>query len=85
MIVAAFRPEAVLADRPRGLVHDLILGRPAVLEREVEARELELDPDHVRLERTEPFLEQFLPGLVTLEHDNRPRIHRRRMILAPSG
>ena len=77
--------EPVLADRPRGLVHDLVLRRAPVLEREVVARELELDPDHVRLERAEPFLEQLLPGLVTFEHDNRPRIHRRRMILAPSG
>ena len=78
-------PEPVLADRTRRLVHDLVLGRAAVLEREVEARELELDPDHVRLERTQPFLEQLLPGLVALEHDDRPWIHRRRMILARSG
>ena len=79
------QPEAVLADRTRRLVDDLVLGRPAVLEGEVVARELELDPDHVRLERAQPFLEQLLTGLVTLEHDNRPWIHRRRMILAPSG
>jgi hypothetical protein len=56
-----------------------------VREREVEAWKLELDSDHVRRKRTQRLLEELLPGLVSFEHDDRPRIHRRRMIVAPNG
>jgi hypothetical protein len=36
-------------------------------------------------ERAQRLLEELLPGLVSFEHDDRPRIHRRRMIVASSG
>ena len=65
------QPQPVLADRPRRLVHDAVRGRAAVLEREVEARELELEPDHVRLQDAQRLLEQLLARLVALEDDDR--------------
>ena len=67
----------MLADRPRGLVDDAVRGRPPLRQREVVARELELEPDHVRLEDAQRLLEQFLPGLVALERRTiAARIHR---------
>ena len=41
-------PESALADRLRGLVHDRVLRRAAILEREVVARKRELRADDVR-------------------------------------
>ena len=61
--------------RRGGLVDDLVLRRSAVLEREVEARELELDADHVGREHAQSLLEQLLPGLVPFEDDDRPGVH----------
>ena len=73
------QPETVLADRRRGLVHDRVVGLAAPLEREIEARELELDPDHVGLEHAEALLEELLPGFVPFEDDDRPLVaHRAR-------
>ena len=66
------QPVAVLLDRDCGLVHDAVLRRARDLEREVEARELELDSDHVRREDAQSLLEQLLAGLVAFEHDDRP-------------
>ena len=43
----------MLADRGGGLVDDGVLRRAPALEREVEAGELELEPDHVRREHAE--------------------------------
>ncbi len=77
--------EPVLADRARGLVDDLVVRLAPIGEREVVAREVELDPDHIGRERSQRLLEELLPGLVPLEHDDRPRIHRRRMILGRIG
>ena len=70
-------PEPVLADRGRGLVHDAVVGLAAPLEREIEARELELDPDHVGLEHAEALLQQLLSRLVALEDDDRPLVAHR--------
>ena len=67
--------EPGLAHRRCGLVDDSVLRRATAFEREVEARKLELDPDHVRDEHTQGFFEQLLPGLVPLEHDDRPSLH----------
>ena len=73
------QPEPVLADCRRGLVHNSVVGLLAPLEREVEPRELELHADHVGLEHTEAVLQELLPGLVALEHDDRPLVaHRAR-------
>ena len=41
-----------------------------MLEREIEAREVELETDDVGLEHPERCLEELLTGLITLEHDN---------------
>ena len=61
----------MLADRRRRLVDDRVLRRAPVLEREVEARQLELEPDHVGREDAQGLLEQLLAGLVALEDDDR--------------
>ncbi len=49
--------EAVLADRGCGLVHDPVAGLAALLEGEVEAREVELDVDHGGVEHAQALLE----------------------------
>ena len=85
-VAAAFRrdrrglqPEPVLADGARSLVHDPVVGLAAPFERQIEARELELDPDHVGPEHAEALLQELLPGLVPFEDDDRPLVaHRAR-------
>ena len=73
MTVAAFRPRpwAAIA-RAASWTTPFAVSR-RLLEREVEARERELDPEDVRLEDAERRLEQLLSGLVALENDDRPR------------
>jgi hypothetical protein len=72
----ALQPEPVPPNRRRGLVHDLVPGCTAVLERQVEARQVDRDPDHVRREDPNRLLEQLLAGLVALEDDDRLQLHR---------
>src|SRR5205823_10432167 len=67
--------EAGFAQRGRRLVDHAVLRGSPVLEREVEARELELDADHIRRERAQRFLEQLLAGFVAFEQDDSVRIH----------
>ena len=69
------QPEAVLADRSRPVVHDLVVGRAPLLEREIEALEPELEPDHVRLEHPQRLLEELLAGLVPFQDDDGLRCH----------
>ena len=77
--VAAFSPSPCSRIGRGGLVHDAVVGLAAPLEREVEARELELDADHVGREHAEALLQELLPGLVALEDDDRPLVaHRAR-------
>src|SRR5262245_5878003 len=64
------QPEPVLADRRRRLVDNLVVRRTAISEREVVARKLELDVDHIRGEDPQSFLEELLTRLVTFEDDN---------------
>jgi hypothetical protein len=54
----------VLADGARGLVDDLVVRGPPILEREVEAGKLELEADDFRPEDADRLLQQFLPGFV---------------------
>ena len=61
----------MLADRGRGLVDDRVLRGAAVFDREVETRELELEPDHIRRQDAQRLLEQLLARLVALEDDDR--------------
>ena len=70
--------EALRDDCAGRVVNDRVPGLPAGLEREVEARERELDADHIRRENAQGLLEQFLPGLVPFEHHDR-------FVLHPSG
>ena len=72
--------EPVLADRGGRLVHDGVLGLAAALEREVVADELELEPDHVRGENAEAFLQELLAGLVAFEDDDRALVAHRRAV-----
>ena len=76
-----FQPEAVCPDRLRRIVDDVIAGCAPVFEREIEARELELEAGHLRREDAQPFLEQLLPRLVAFQHHDRPRVHRRPILL----
>jgi hypothetical protein len=64
--------EAVLADGPRRLVHDLVLGRPPGLERQVVAGQVELEADDVRSNGPKGLLEQLLPGVVAFQDNNCP-------------
>ena len=73
--VAAFRPSPCVADRRRSLVHDAVRRRAAAFEREVEARQFELEADHVGGEDAERLFEQFLPGLVAFEDHDRFWFH----------
>ena len=67
--------EAVLANRLRGLVDDLVLARAPGLQREVEPREFEVEPGHLGSQDAEALLEQLLPGFVALEHHDRFGVH----------
>src|SRR5207247_834567 len=72
--------QPLLADRRRRLVHDAVVGLAAPFEREVEAREVELDADHIELENAQALLQQLLPGLVALEDDDGPLVAHRRPV-----
>ena len=69
----------MVADRAGRLVDDGVVGGAAILEREVEPGERDLEADHGRVEQAQRRLEQLLAGLVTLENDDRARIHRERL------
>ena len=62
--------EARLAHGRGGLVTTSLLGLAAVVEREVEVLELELDLQHLGIEHAQRLLEQLLTGFVALEDDN---------------
>jgi hypothetical protein len=59
--------EAGLAHGARGVVDDLVAGRAPLLEREVEALQLDVDADDARVEHPERLLEQLLAGFVALQ------------------
>lgn len=65
----------MLPDRSGGFVDNAIFGRAPALQREVEARKPELDADHVDGQDPKWLLQELLPGLVTLEDDD--RLHAR--------
>jgi hypothetical protein len=68
-------PHPGLAERGRPLVDDGVAARAAGCEREVVAGEADLEPDHVRREHSQRFLEQLLPGLVAFENYDCARVH----------
>ena len=65
-----------LAHGRRRVVHDAVRARAAILEREVVARQLDLEPDHVGREHAQRFFKQLLPGFVALEYDDRRARHQ---------
>src|SRR4026208_739327 len=73
--VAAFRPTPAARPAFARLVHNLVLRPPPRLQREVVARQLDLDSSYVRVEHTQRLVEQLLPGLVPLQTADRPRPH----------
>ena len=66
-----FQAVAVLLDRGRRFVDDLVLGRSPVLERQIEAWKFERRSDDVGSKNAQRFLEQLLTGLVAFENDDR--------------
>ena len=76
----SLQAEPAVANRARRLVNDRVLRRAPALEREIEARQLELDPHHVGCEHPQRLLEQLLSGLVAFENDDRACVHGRILI-----
>ena len=54
---------------------DLVSRPPPRVEREVEARQRELEPDDLGSEHANRLFEELLAGLVALEDGNRARVH----------
>ena len=77
VIVAAFSPSPCSRIARAASCTTAFCRRAAVLQRQVVPRKVELEPDHVRLKDAQRLLEQFLAGLVALQHRDRVRIHRR--------
>ena len=55
--------------RGRGFVNNAVLRRASVLERKIEAKKVEANPDHFRLEDAQRLLQQLLAGLISFEND----------------
>src|SRR4029078_9940611 len=72
----ALEAEPGLTDGSGRFVDDRIAGRAAGLERQVVARQLELEPDHVGREHAQRLLQQLLPCLVSFEDDDRRARHQ---------
>ena len=67
-------PEAGGPHRGGRLVHDAVLRGAAVLEREVEVLELDLEPEQVRVEHAQRLLEQLLARFVAVQDDDLDRV-----------
>ena len=85
VIVAAFRPSPCSRTAAAASETTRVLGRAPVLEREVEADELELDADHIGRQRAQCLLEQLLSGLVPFEDGDRGGGHARDYSRRPAG
>ncbi len=86
-IVGAFRgdrrrleAQSSLGHALRRFVYDLVVRRAAVLQREVVALDLELDPKHVLVEDAKRLVEELLPRLVPVERNNAKRLHASRRL-----
>src|SRR5581483_9505962 len=60
--------EAVLADCGGGVVDAAVLRRAPALEREVEARQVDLEPRHVPCEHAEALVDELLSRLVAFDY-----------------
>ena len=67
------QPQAGLLHRGRRFGADLVFGGAPLLQREVEAIELDLEAEDIRVEDGERRLEQLLTGLISLEDDDASR------------
>ena len=65
-------PQARLAHGGRGLADHGVGRGTAVLEREVEPHQLEVEPEHVGVEDPQRLVEQLLAGLVAVADDDLP-------------
>ena len=68
----------MLADGGGRLVHHGVLRRTAILERQIEAREVEREPGDVGREHAQRLLEELLSCLVAFQDDDRVPVHRAR-------
>jgi hypothetical protein len=57
-----------------GLRDDLVAGRASMTQREIEALELEVDAQQLRIEQAHRLLEQLLSGLIALHHHDPDRV-----------
>ena len=62
--------QARLDDGRRGFVYDGVICRPAVLDREVVAHQVDVEAHDARLERSQRLFEKLLAGLVTFADDD---------------
>jgi hypothetical protein len=65
------------AHRPRGLVDHAVVGLAAMLERQVEALEVERHPEQVGVQHAQRLVEELLACLVALEDGDRQRVCHR--------
>ena len=72
--VAALMPKPAARIASAASCDDRVGRLAAVVEREVEARQVELEADDVGIEHPQRLLEQLLAGLVALEHDDAQRV-----------
>ena len=83
--VAALRPRPASRMACAASETTPLRGRPAVLQREVVALELEVEAEQIGVQDPDRLLEQLLAGLVTLQHDDRERICHVREPVIPRG
>ncbi len=60
----------MFSNRGGSLVHDAVLRRPSALEREIEARKVELDPDDLGVEDAKRLVQELLTRLIAFENDD---------------
>ena len=75
VIVAALIPSPASTIAAAASSQTWFFGLAAVLEREVEALLLDLEPDHAGVQDSQRLLQQLLARLVALEHDYREPGH----------
>jgi len=63
-----------MSPTPSGVIVAALSPYPSRLEREVEARELEVDPGHVRSKHAQRLVEELLACLVSFENDDNPHV-----------
>ena len=73
-----FDPEPRLLHRRRRLVHDLVTGRPAVLQRQVVTLKLEVEARHAGSKHPQRLLQELLARLVPLHYYDGLAVHSSR-------